>query len=115
MYSPGYNGRAVPGVRPIPVDGCSHARRLGQEPCLSPTGIADPRLRLPSIRVPPGNICYSRMAGTYRKVRQVPQSGHSCPGHSLWGKLDYNPYLSVEKSLLALKVAAILGDSTYAK
>ena len=96
MYAPGYNGLAVPGVRPIPIDGCGHARRFGQEPCLSPAGFADPRLCLPSIRVPPGNICYSRMAGTYRKVRQVPQSGHSCFGRSLWHKLDYNPYFSIE-------------------
>ncbi len=96
MYSPGHNGRAVPGLRPIPVDGCGHARRFGQESCLSPAGIADPRLCLPSIRVPPGNVCYSRVAGTHRKVRKVPQSGHNCSGHSLRYKLDYNPYLSIE-------------------
>ncbi len=86
----------MPGMRPVPIDGGSHARRFGQESCLSPAGIADPRLCLPSIRVPPGNIRYSRVAGTPDKVRQVPQSGHDCSGRSVWHKLDYNPYLSIE-------------------
>ncbi len=96
MYSPGYNGLAVSGLRSVPIDGCSHARRFGQESCLSPAGIADPRLCLPSIRVPPGNIRYSRVAGTHRKVWQVPQSGYNCSGHSVWGELDSNPYLFIE-------------------
>jgi len=99
-------------MRPVPIHGCGHARRFGQEFCLSPAGIADPRICLPSIRVPPGNIRYSKVAGAHHKVRQVPQSRDNCSGRSLWHKLDCNPYLSIEKSLLALKVAAILGDST---
>ncbi len=100
----------MPGLRPVPIDGCSHARRFGQESCLSPARFADPRLCLSSIRVPPGNIRYSGVAGTHRKVRKAPQSGHNCSGHSFWHKLDYNPYLSIEKSLSALKGTAILGS-----
>ena len=105
----------MPRMRPIPIDSRSHARRFEHESFLSPAGIADPRLCLPSIRMPPGNIRYSKVADTYRKVRQVPQSGDNCSGHSFWDKLDHNPCLSIEKSLLALKEIAILGESTNAK
>jgi hypothetical protein len=95
VYFQGYNGIALPWMRPVPIHGCGHARRFEQEFYLSPAGIADPPLCLPSILVPPGNIRNSKVAGAPRKVRQVPQSGHNCPGRSLWCKLDYNPYFFV--------------------
>jgi hypothetical protein len=100
-------------MRPVQIHGRRHARRFGQEFFLSPPGIADTSLCLPSILMPPGNIRYSKVAATLRKVRQVPQSGHNCPCHSFWSKLDYNPYLSMETLKKSAKYKKELDYNPY--